>query len=55
MHLHGIDRQAPASLPALLDDWIETDHIVRVIDNWVDKLDLAAPGLARAKAGTVYF
>lgn len=50
-HVRGIDRQAPATLPARLDDWIEADHIVRVIDVWIDGLDLVALGFAHATVG----
>lgn len=51
-HVRGIDRQAAATLPARLDDWIEADHIVRVIDAWIDRLDLVALGFAHATVGT---
>ncbi len=50
-HARGIDRQATATLPARLDDWIEADHIVRVIDAWIDRLDLVALGFAHATVG----
>ncbi len=50
-HVRGVDRQATTILPARLDDWVEADHIVRVIDAWIDRLDLAALGFAHAAVG----
>ncbi len=50
-HVRGVDRQAAATLPARLDEWIEADHIVRVIDAWVDRLDLAVLGFAHVTVG----
>jgi hypothetical protein len=50
-HVRGVDRQASATLPARLDDWIEADHIVCIIDVWIDRLDLVALGFAHATVG----
>ncbi len=47
-HVRGVDRQACDVLPPRLDEWIASDHWVRVIDAWVDRLDLASLGFAHA-------
>lgn len=42
----GADRSQPSLFPACVDDWIDADNPVRVIDAFVDALDLAALGFA---------
>ena len=37
----GVPRNQPLALPALVDDWIGPNHLVRVIDQVVDALDLS--------------
>ncbi len=43
----GADRGQSTLLPKCLDDWIGADNPVRVIDVFVDELDLAALGFGR--------
>ncbi len=50
-HVQGVDRRASATLQDRLGDWVEADHIDRVIDAWVDRLDLVALGFAHATVG----
>jgi transposase len=40
----GTDREQSALLPECLQDWIHEDNPVRVIDIFVDELDLGALG-----------
>lgn len=47
-HLAGVDRTQPSLFPETLDDYVATDHPVRVIDAFVASLDLGALGFARA-------
>lgn len=47
-HIQGENRQQASLLPASLEDFVAADHPVRVIDAWVDKLDLAALGFDKA-------
>lgn len=49
-HVEGVNRQQSTLFPARLDDWIGPDHPARVIDAFVDGLDLAALGFARVLA-----
>lgn len=42
----GADRSQPSLFPACVEDWIDTDNPVRVIDAFVDALDLAVLGFA---------
>ncbi len=37
----GVPRNEPLTLPAVVDDWIGPDHLVRVIERVVDALDLS--------------
>jgi transposase len=51
--IEGCDREQLVLFPDRLGDWISEDHPVRVIDAFVDALDLAASGFQRtAAAGT---
>ena len=42
--VEGEDRRQGILLPEYLDDYVEDDNPVRVIDVFVDELDLAAVG-----------
>ena len=48
--VEGEDRRQPALLPSCLDDYVAEDSPVRVIDVFVDELDLAALGFDRVQA-----
>jgi transposase len=45
--VEGIDREQGTLFPECLDDWIDEDNPVRVIDVFVDELDLAGLGFER--------
>src|SRR6185312_2251603 len=45
--VEGIDREQGTLFPECLADWVEEGNPVRVIDAYVDKLDLAGLGFAR--------
>jgi transposase len=47
--VEGRDRRQAAFLPECLDDYVAPDNAVRVIDAFVDELDLVALGIARAQ------
>ena len=49
--VEGTDREQSTLFPECLEDWIHEDNPVRVIDVFVDELDLGA--LARAVGGDV--
>ena len=40
--IEGIDRGQTVLFPDRLEDWIGEDHLVRVVDLFVDELDLPA-------------
>jgi Transposase domain (DUF772) len=42
--VEGVDRGQSTLFPECLDDWIDEDNLVRVIDAFVDRLDLAEFG-----------
>ena len=46
-YVEGGDRQQVTLLPECLDDYIAEDNPVRVVDAFVDELDLEALGFAR--------
>lgn len=46
----GEDRSQSALLPASLDDYVTEDNSVRVVDVFVDNLDLADLGFERVIA-----
>ena len=46
----GVDRGQVSLFPERLEDWIDEDHPVRVIDLFVDDLDLMAVGFLRTAA-----
>ena len=43
--VEGIDRGQATLFPECLEDWIDADNPVRVIDAFVEKLDLSGLGL----------
>ncbi len=45
--IEGADRAQATLFPDCLEDWIEEDNPVRVIDAFVDGLDLAELGFER--------
>ena len=45
--IDGIDREQGTLFPERLEDWIGEDHLVRVVDLFVDELDLRALGFER--------
>lgn len=46
--IEGVDRDQVTLFPDRLEDWIDEDHPVRVVDLFVDQLDLAGLGFVRA-------
>ena len=44
--VQGADRKQPALLPSCLDDYVSEDNLARVVDVFVDELDLQALGFA---------
>jgi transposase len=42
--VHGEDRRQPALLPSCLDDYVTEDNPVRVVEVFIDELDLGALG-----------
>ncbi len=47
--VEGVDREQATLFPECLEDWIDEDNPVRVIDVFVDRLDLAELGFDRAQ------
>ena len=47
--LEGADRRQVELLPSVLEDYVDEDNQVRVIDVFVDELDLAALGFERVQ------
>ena len=45
--VEGIDRSQSTMFPERLDDWILDDNPVRVVDVFVDELDLGGLGFVR--------
>jgi transposase len=43
--VEGVDRSQTSLFPESLDDWVDENNPVRVIDAFVDALDLRALGL----------
>ncbi len=43
--VEGVDRGQSTLFPERLEDWIRDDNPVRVIDVFVDELDLWRPGV----------
>ena len=50
--VQGEDRRQPALLPSCLDDYVNEDNPARVIDAFVDELDLGELGFTVASAVT---
>ena len=48
-HIEGIDRSQATLFPDRLEDWIDGDNPVRVVDAFVDALDLNELGFVRAE------
>ena len=48
-YIAGDDRTQSVLFPERLDDWVEEDNAVRVVDVFVDALDLAQLGFERAQ------
>jgi transposase len=51
-HLEGESRQQGSLLPDTLDDYVADDHPVRVIDAFIDSLDLIEMGFSKASTKT---
>ncbi|WP_082572209.1 IS1182 family transposase [Variovorax sp. Root434] len=49
-HRHGQDRGQATLFPLMLDELVSQDALVRVVDAWVQALDLKALGFAKAQA-----
>ncbi len=47
--VEGQDRRQAAFLPDCLDDYVDAENPVRVIDAFVDELDLGGLGFERAR------
>jgi transposase len=47
-YVEGDDRTQSVLFPERLDDWIDEDNTIRVIDVFVDELDLARLGFERS-------
>ena len=48
-YIEGVDRGQGALFPEQLEDWVGEDNPVRVIDVFVDELDLGGLGFGRAE------
>ena len=48
-HITGKSRQQATLLPAILEDYVDEDHPVRVIDAFVDSLDMRTLGFSKAE------
>ena len=48
-HISGDSRQQVTLLPDTLDDYVDKDHPVRVIDAFVDTLDMKALDFSKAE------
>ena len=46
-YIEGADREQDTLFPERLEDWIGEDHPVRVIDAFVDALNLSTAGFQR--------
>ena len=45
--IEGLDRSQSTLFPDRLEDWIDDDNLVRVVDVFVDELDLGGLGFGR--------
>ncbi|HQS49033.1 MAG TPA: hypothetical protein PK706_21765 [Xanthobacteraceae bacterium] len=50
--VEAADRHQASFLPACLEDYVDPDNPVRIIDAFVDELDLAELGLPRVSSVT---
>jgi transposase len=50
--VEGEDRRQPALLPSYLEDYADEDNTARVVDAFVEELDLGALGFEVAPAAT---
>ncbi len=50
-YIEGADREQSALFPERLEDWIDENNPVRVVDAFVDALDLTSLDLARTVPG----
>lgn len=48
--IEGVDRSQSMLFPDRLEDWICEDSLVRVVELFVDELDLPSLGFVRSKA-----
>lgn len=48
--IEGVQRGQSTLFPERLEDWVGADHVVRVVDLFVEELDLAAIGFERTSA-----
>ncbi|PTR15282.1 transposase-like protein DUF772 [Cereibacter azotoformans] len=48
--IEGVERSQTVLFPDRLEDWISEDALVRVVDLFVDELDLAELGFVRSAA-----
>ena len=48
--VEGTDRGQSTLFPECLEDWIDEDNTVRVIDVFVEELDLAELGFQRGRS-----
>lgn len=46
--IEGIERGQTVLFPDRLEDWIDEDHLVRVVDFFVDELDMSELGFLRS-------
>jgi transposase len=47
--IEGVDRSQSTMFPERLEDWIGEDNAVRVVDVFVDELDLCGLGFGRVQ------
>lgn len=48
--IEGVSRDQTTLFPERLDEWIGEDHLARLVDLFVDQLDLPARGFQRHAA-----
>jgi hypothetical protein len=48
--IEGVDRGQSTLFAERLDDWVAEDHLVRVVDLFVEELDLSGLGFERTTA-----
>ena len=48
--VEGLDRRQTELLPAVLEDYVDEDNPVRVVDAFMNELNLAKLGFARVQA-----